>query len=198
MNFIEEKCLFRPLADDTIAISKPFYCGNEDLDEFFHEDVARFSRNLMGKSYCFVLEDDPQTIVCAFTVSNDSIRVYDLPRSRRDHMKHITHKHMRRYPGVLVGRLAVDRHFARHGIGSEVLQFIKQWFISPDNKTGCRFVVVDAVNDPHVLDFYRRNGFVFLFTSDEQEFLYTGGKSGEPIRLATRLMYFDLMDLAVE
>ena len=51
----------------------------------------------MGKSYCFVLEDDPSIIVCAFTVSNDSIRVYDLPRSRRDYMKHLTHKHMRRY-----------------------------------------------------------------------------------------------------
>ena len=61
----------------------------------------------MGKSYCFALEDDPSIIVCAFTVSNDSIRVYDLPRSRRDYMKHMTHKHMRRYPGVLVGRLAV-------------------------------------------------------------------------------------------
>ena len=27
--------------------------------------------------------DDPTKIVCAFTVSNDSIRIYDLPRSRK-------------------------------------------------------------------------------------------------------------------
>ena len=68
--------------------------------------------------------------------------------------------------------------------------------MSPDNKTGCRFVVVDAVNDPNVLQFYQKNGFVFLFTSEEQEFIYTGGKKGEPVELDTRLMYFDLMDLS--
>ena len=150
----------------------------------------------MGKSYCFVLEDDPSTIACAFTVSNDSIRVYDLPRGRRDYMKRMTHKHLRRYPGVLVARLAVYQEYSHKGIGSETLLFIKQWFLSPDNKTGCRFVVVDAVNDTNVLQFYQKNGFVFLFTSEEQEFIYTGGKKGEPVELTTRLMYFDLMDLS--
>lgn len=196
MAFLEDNCIFSELTDDKITASKDFYCGNADLDEFFHEDVTRFRYNLMGKSYCFVFEDDPQTIVSAFTVSNDSIRVYDLPRSRRDFMKHLTHKHLRRYPGVLVGRLAVNKDFSHKGIGSEVLQFIKQWFISPDNKTGCRFVVVDAVNEPDVLRFYQKNGFTFLFSTEEQEFIYTGGKKGEPVNLCTRLMYFDLMDLA--
>ena len=75
---------------------------------------------------------------------------------------------MRRYPGVLVGRLAVNQEYSHKGIGSEALLFIKQWFLSPDNKTGCRFVVVDAVNDPNVLQFYQKNGFVFLFTTEEQ------------------------------
>lgn len=129
--------------------------------------------------------------MCAFTVSNDYIRVYDLPRSRRDYMKH-----MRSYPGVLVGRLAVNKDYAHQGIGSEALLFIKQWFLAPYNKTGCRFVVVDAVNDYNVLQFYQKNGFAFLFTSDEQEFLYTGGKKGESVKLSTRLMYFDLMNLS--
>lgn len=196
MGFLDEHCLFHELTDEKISASKPFYCGNNDLDDFFHEDVTKFSYNLMGKSYCFVLEDDPSIIVCAFTVSNDSIRVYDLPRSRRDYMKHMTHKHMRRYPGVLVGRLAVNQDYSHKGIGSEALLFIKQWFLSPDNKTGCRFVVVDAVNDPDVLEFYQKNGFVFLFTSEEQEFIYTGGRKGERVELDTRLMYFDLMDLS--
>ena len=62
MGFLDERCLFQELTDEKIAASKPFYCGNNDLDEFFHEDVTKFSYNLMGKSYCFVLEEDPSII----------------------------------------------------------------------------------------------------------------------------------------
>ena len=41
-------------------------------------------------------------------------------------MKSLTHheKPLRRYPGVLIGRLGVSRDFAGLGIGSEALQFI--------------------------------------------------------------------------
>ena len=68
MGFLDEHCLFHELTDEKITASKPFYCGNNDLDDFFHEDVTKFSYNLMGKSYCFVLEDDPSIIVCASSI----------------------------------------------------------------------------------------------------------------------------------
>lgn len=55
MGFLDEHCLFQELTDEKIVASKPFYCGNDDLDEFFHEDVTRFTHNLMGKSYFFCI-----------------------------------------------------------------------------------------------------------------------------------------------
>jgi hypothetical protein len=63
-------------------------------------------------------------------------------------------------------------------MGCEILDFIKDWFTS-DNKTGCRFVIVDALNEPRVLRFYCKNGFDFLVENDTQD--------------PTRLMYFDLI-----
>lgn len=154
----------------------------------------------MGKTYCFRLNSDPSKIVCALTVSNDSIRIYDLPRGRRDYMKSLTHheKPLRRYPGVLIGRLGVSSEFAGKGIGSEALDFVKGWFYSNSNKTGCRFVIVDAVNEPQVLSFYERNDFRPLFPTEEQEFAYTMGKKDTPMKLDTRLMYFDLLKLRQE
>ena len=112
-------------------------------------------------------------------------------------MKSLTHheKPLRRYPGVLIGRLGVSRDFAGQGIGSEALQFIKGWFFSSSNKTGCRFVIVDAVNEPQVIAFYEKNDFHCLFSSEEQEFLYTGDKKGQPVVLTTRLMYYDLLEM---
>lgn len=43
------------------------------------------------------------------------------------------------------------------------MDFIKDWFISADNKTGCRFIPVDAVNNPHTLAYYERNGLNLFF-----------------------------------
>lgn len=61
-----------------------------------------------------------------------------------------------RYPGVLVGRLAVATKFSNKGIGSEVLDFIKMWFLDDANKTGCRFAIVDAKTNPMFYAFMRK------------------------------------------
>lgn len=205
MGFIAERCVLSPFTPRVLDECHTFVCGSEDMDEFFRSDFADYAHYLMGKSYCFRLKDDLKRIVCAFTISNDSIRIYDLPRSRRDHMKSITHhkKHLRRYPGVLIGRLAVAQDFANQGIGSELLNFIKALFSDNELLTGCRFIIVDAVNTTQVLSFYQKNGFKFLFTTEQQELLYTypPKKTKDQIdidRLQTRLMYFDLLTLRIQ
>ena len=197
MSFLADSCRFCELTREVLSQCEPFACGNDDLDDFFANDACKYADFLMGKTYCFRLAENPDKIVCAFTVSNDSIRIYDLPRGRRDHMKSITNheKPLRRYPGVLIGRLGVSNQFQNMGIGSETLDFIKGWFYSAANKTGCRFVIVDAVNEEQVLSFYFKNDFVPLFSSEEQEFIYTGGKKGQSVSLSTRLLYFDLLHL---
>lgn len=85
-----------------------------------------------------------------------------------------TSKHLKRYPGVLIGRLGVNTKYQGKGYGSEILEFIKYWFSDKENKTGCRFVIVDAINCEKVLNFYknRPNNFEFLFSSDIQELSY--------------------------
>lgn len=206
MSFLADKCLICPYTEDVRQACLPFSCGSEDMDEFFSKDFADYAFYMMGKSYCFRLKEDPRQIVCAFTISNDSIRIYDLPRSRRDYMKSITHheKQLRRYPGVLIGRLAVAKNFANKGIGSEVITFIKNLFSDPALQTGCRFVIVDAVNNLEILSFYRKNDFVFLFSTEKQEDLYTFPPKNDeerlereknPHHLQTRLMYYDLLEL---
>ena len=200
MAFLEENCVLDILTDGILTECHPFVCGDDDMDEFFRKDALDYTRYRMGKSYCFRMKDDTQTIVACFTVSNDSIRIYNLPRSRRDYMKSLTHheKPLRRYPGVLIGRLGVSSEFAGKGVGSEALDFVKGWFYSSSNKTGCRFVIVDAVNDLQVLSFYEKNGVRPLFPTEEQEFAYTMGKKDAPVKLDTRLMYFDLLNLRQE
>ncbi|WP_294477822.1 hypothetical protein [uncultured Bacteroides sp.] len=75
MSFLFDKCTFSVLDENTIDECDSFLCGNSDLDDFFQHDAPLYSQQLLGKSYCFRLDNNMHTIVCAFTVSNDSIRV---------------------------------------------------------------------------------------------------------------------------
>ena len=204
MSFVEEFCFHCPYTEEVAKECHEFHCGEADLDDFFSKDAFEYEEFRMGKSYCIRLNDAPKTIVAIYTVSSDSIRIFDLPRSRRDAMLKITHhrKRLKRYPGILIGRLGVNSEFAHQGIGSQVLDVIKLWFDSSVVKAGCRFLIVDALNKPNVLDFYRKNGFETLFTSEQQEDFYVNPPKDEeqrlmrlanPIKLETRLMFTDLL-----
>ena len=166
------------------------------MNDFFRGDSLNYEKEFLGKSYCFLLDENPKEIICIFTVSNDSIKVNFLPNARKKKVsKQIPwEKRFRSYPAVLVGRLGVNQKYKGKGIGGELMDFIKSWFIDSNNKTGCRFVVVDAYNEKSPIDYYKKNDFDFLFSTEEQEKEYTG--LTEEDKLSTRLMYFDLIILS--
>lgn len=196
MGFLEDNCTFSILSQDLIESCNAFDCGHDDLNDFFTNDSQNYSSQLLGKSYCFLLDENPKEIVCAFTISNDSIKTNNLPNNRKKRVnKEIPRvKHFRSYPAVLIGRLGVSDKYKQNGIGRELMDFIKSWFIDPENKTGCRFVVVDSYNEDIPLAYYQRNSFEFLFSSPEQEKEFMG--LPEDYKLKTRLMYFDLIVLS--
>ena len=75
--------------------------------------------------------------------------------------------------------LAVNKTLKGQSIGTYLLNFIKSFFVV-NNKTGCRFLTVDAYKA--AVPFYEKNGFVPLNDDD--------------IDAPTRLLYFDLKDIA--
>ena len=184
------------LTDELLANCEPFACGHKDLDEFFQVDATKYSRQMIGRTYVFQQNDKPGRIACAFSVSNDSLRVTELSNRKQDRFrkeKHLDEKRLKRYPGILIGRLAVNEEFAHQGIGSALMVFIKTW-LGQGNKAGCRFLIVDARNDRGVLEYYKKNRFEFLFSSEEEESVCTR-KDKAIVPQATRLMYYDLMDV---
>ena len=195
MAFLSDKCARVPLTPKIVAACAPFSCGNKDLDEFFAADYSDYASQLMGKTYAFLDIDNPREFICAFTVSNASIFTNYLPNARRKRIgKDVPQKKRDMiYPAVLIGRLGVNSKFARRHIGTELMDSIKSWFIDKDNKTGCRYLVVDAYNDDIPIGYYKRNGFDFMFSTVEQEKQYRNITN--PDRLRTRLMFFDLMHI---
>ena len=188
-----ETCSVFALNEKVLKQCQPFSCGDKDLDDFFLNDVDNYNKQLLGRSFCFRLDEEPSIIVSAFTLSNSSIDARNLPNNRRKKLtENIPHeKTLSSYPATLIGRLGVNGEFRQKGVGSQVISFIKQWIVASDNKTGCRYLTVDAYNNEQTMKYYEMNGFRCLFSTEKQEKEYIGLSAEKELK--TRLMYYDLI-----
>ena len=195
MKIIETACFLSELDSEILTQCQPFSCGDKDLDDFFHNDADNYNRQLLGKSYCYRLIENPSVIVCAFTLANASMDVRLLPNSRKKKVTAlIPHvKSFDSYPAYLVCRLGVNVDFRGKGIGSELMKLIKVWVVQPDTKGGCRYIVVDAYNNEATRRYYAANDFTDVFSTEQQEKGYLGMPPEKELK--TRLMYFDLIRL---
>lgn len=171
-----------------------FLCGDDDLDDFFHNDVFLYESELLGKSYCWINKSNQKEIVAIATLSYDGIKTFmlDNPSKNALQRKIPQHKRHRSYPAVLIGRLGVNKKFQGYGlhVGSQLMTALKLWFVDENNKAACRYMLVDAYNDESTLHFYQINGFKPLYKSNDSEKAAFAIPEGEPLR--SRIYFFDL------
>lgn len=186
---LQTECEFIPLAHNALLVD--FDCGDADINEFFNIDAIKYQEQMLGQTYFFRHRATNKT-VCAFSLSPDGLNTSNLPNNRRRKVKeNIPHeKPMKSYPAYLIGRLGVDLGFGGQGIGSQLLNFIK-YFCFDNYGNSCRFLVVDAYNNPNVLNFYRKNDFLTVFSTEEQEREYK--RLDASVALRTRYMFFDMI-----
>ena len=155
----------------------PFDCGNPDINDFLIDDAHDYQEGLLAVTY-IVVDPNDNKLLSYFCLLNDKLAYMpgvDKAAWNRLNRKVANRKRMKSYPAVKIGRLGTDKQCSGQGIGTEVLGFIKLLF-AIGNKTGCRFLTVDAHRD--ALGFYLKCGFQYFTAADETD--------------DTRLMYFDL------
>jgi GNAT superfamily N-acetyltransferase len=177
---IEKNFLIRRLSQDERISS--FDCGDEDLNDFILNESALYRQALLAVSYV-VEHRQTHQIIGYFSLANDKISLSDFDNktefNRFRRKKFVNEKRIKSYPAAKICRLAIDKSMAGKGIGSFILYFISNYFVF-DNKTGCRFLTVDAY--AKAIPFYTNNDFQFLNEADKDEH--------------TRLLYLDLASLA--
>lgn len=154
-----------------------FYCGNKDINDFLIEDSHDYQNGLLAVTY-LALESKSQELLAYFCLLNDKLAYLpgdDRAAWNRLNRKVKNHKRMKSYPAVKIGRLGTSKDFARQGIARDLLDIIKIMF-SQNNRTGCRFLTVDAHRD--AVGLYEKCGFSFFTDTDIED--------------ETRLMYYDL------
>lgn len=158
-----------------------FSCGDEDLDDFILNDAPLYREALLAVTYIIERNSDKE-VVGYFSLANDRIAIKDFPsgnefnRFRRH--RFVNEKRLTNYPAAKLCRFALADTVKGQRIGSMLLDFLKRFFVS-DNKTGCRFLTVDAYRTAE--PFYMKNGFLYLSSADSKK--------------PTRLMFYDLINL---
>lgn len=172
---MEEKIRFS--ADD-ISISKvsesdyqsfsDFYCGVDEIDDFFHDEVALCSKyNYLIPYKCTLSKTDE--IVGLFTLANDILALeyedkIDFPNLASEYCDIFCRQPT--YPAVNIGHLAVRKDLQSRGIGQLIVEFVQVTFATI-RLAGCQFVTVDALNNLRTIRFYQdKLGFEFQTLSD--------------------------------
>ena len=161
-----------------------FDCGDADLNDFALNDAQPYRKEKLAVTYTLLDKEDNCSVAAFFCLLNDRISMADFETKteyNRFRKRFVNAKRIKSYPAAKIGRFAVDKSMKGKNIGSFLLDFIKSYFVV-DNKTGCRFLTVDAYAD--AVPFYLKNGFVPLNEDDKDD--------------DTRLLYFDLNDVSGE
>lgn len=158
---------------------KSFDCGDTDLNDFILNESHHYRKALLAVSYAVENKQDNFKATAYFSLANDKVSLNDFESKTafnrfRKH-RFVNEKRLKSYPAAKICRLGVDTSAKGLHVGSFLLDFIKSYFVI-DNKTGCRFLTVDAYAD--AIPFYLKNGFIPLNNEDTDS--------------DTRLLYFDL------
>lgn len=180
--FSTNDLVIRRLTEEEVI--ENFNCGDDDLNDYVLNNVRAYRYAKLAVTYVISLQSDVDKVLGFCSLANDRVSLADFENNNefnrfRKKRGFPQSKRLKSYPAIKICRLGVD--LSAHGckIGSIFLDFIKQYF-AVDNKSGCRFVTVDAYLD--AIPFYEKNGFLPLSTIDEDPSY-------------TKLMYYDLTEL---
>jgi GNAT superfamily N-acetyltransferase len=141
-----------------------FRCGHESLDRYIREQATQDIRRGVSRVYVAVSPDEPNRLLGFFTLSAASVTAVDLPPD--------VAKRLPRHPipAALMGRIAVDRDFARRGLGGILLADAIKKAAMAARMVAMTVVVVDPI-DEVARAFYSAFGFQSLQGPQTRMFL---------------------------
>ncbi len=158
-----------------------FDCGDDDLNDFILNEAVKYSHARLSVTYVIELKNT-NIVKGFFSLANDRVSISDFDSktdfNRFRKRRFVNEKRLKSYPAVKICRLGIDLSAKGKALGTFILDFIKSYFVI-DNKTGCRFITVDAYND--AVDFYLKNNFLSLSSESNDEH--------------TKLLFFDLDEI---
>lgn len=149
---------------DKIHNKDEFTCGAEVLDRYLQTQAGQDIKKNVAVTYVLTANDSAQ-VLGYYTLSSIGIFSGELPPALA--------KKLPRYPilpGVLLGRLAVNKNFQGQKIGDHLLIDALKRSLAVSGQIGIVAVIVDA-KDERAAKFYKHFGFIELPENNHRLFL---------------------------
>ena len=155
---------------ENLEILKTFNCSIvPDIENFLQNKAIEFEKRDVSRTY-LLIDTINLKIVAYFTLS---ISVSTTNKLSKTQIKKIDgFSKFRECLGFyLIGQLGIDDNYRKlhkkQGLGKILLKYIKIILKQSQDLVGGRFILIDAVKDKKVIEFYENNHFYKLYEDDE-------------------------------
>lgn len=130
-----------------------FDCDDEALNNYLKRHAWSNQEKIsIGVTHVAIDETAPRAVLGYFTLATASVSRDAFPK------KYVRGLPPYGLPLILLARLAVDRRFARHGLGNALISEAFRISLQVANEVGCRCIITDAYQDR--ITWYAKYGFV--------------------------------------
>jgi ribosomal protein S18 acetylase RimI-like enzyme len=151
-------------AVEDFSIFDGFSCGHSGIDNFLFNHAEKNQKELLLRVYSYRLMLDTGvnptlSEPVAYVSMYNSVQNLDSGDIDDKGLNGVHAKDFNRsFPSVTLCNLAVKLEYQRNSIGTNILNLVKRIFIT-NNKTGCRFISIQSIGDPGIVNFYMKNDF---------------------------------------
>ncbi len=146
------------------ALLQTFKCSkNSDLEEFLHTKALDFGKRGTSRTHLLIRDD---RVIGYFTLSMKPILTDGISKEVIKKIDGFS-KNRKCIYFYLIGQLGLHDDYIGRGIGDFLLYNAFDLIEDANKSIGGRYILVDAINSPPVLHFYKKNGFTRLITQEE-------------------------------
>lgn len=143
-----------------------FDCGEESLNRFLVEHLARQHRGRILRGYLLVTQAQPPRVMGYYTLSGSCFERETLPSgTQRRKIPYVN------VPSVTLGRLAIHQDLQGQEWGSTLVAHAMRIVWQASQAVGVHGMFVDAINDA-AKQFYLKLGFIELTGSNANSLFY--------------------------
>lgn len=141
--------VFSLLAQDSDVSS--FRCSEYyDLEDFIKSNAKRYQEDRIAITYLVHYENH---LIGFFSLAMGCITAASVKDMKRN-----VHYDEKKYPALLLARIATHDDYRRMGIGSHMLKYVFASAFRLCPFVGCRFIKVNAIKSDGTLNFYKTYG----------------------------------------